>query len=115
MEGDKKKSIVVKHAGLEFGFSRDVRGNGYWYCLSPVKSNYGYGIGCTVPRCLWTEIRCSALNQGVHSYDIEIDPPIVTRPSRGSTRSPTRGSVIKSKSTRPAKEKKSDNAIKIFV
>jgi hypothetical protein len=114
MEGDKKNSIVVKHAGLEFGFRRDFRGNGYWFCLSSVKSVYGHGIGCTVPRCLWSDIRCSALNQGIFSYDIEIDPPPVIKPSRGSTRSPSRGSVIKSKSRRPAKEAKSDNSIKIF-
>ena len=114
MEGNKKNSIVVEHAGLEFGFRRDFRGGGYWFCLSPVSSVYGHGIGCTVPRFLWTEIRCSAIKQGIFSCDIEIDPTPVIKTSGGSTRSHFRGSVIKTKNSRPAKQEKPDNSIKIF-
>lgn len=64
MSNNTSKIIVVSHSGLKFGFTRDVNGNGYWYCLSPKRSVFGFGIGCVVPKQYWSEIRASAIEQG---------------------------------------------------
>lgn len=65
MTGNTPKSVVVEHDGYKFGFTRDVHGDGYWYCLSSKPSVYGSGLGYMVPRRYWSEILLSAVSQGI--------------------------------------------------
>ncbi len=114
MADDTRKSIVVNHAGLQFGFSRDQSDNGYWYCLSNKNTAFGYGIGCKVPTQYWSEIKCSALNQGYDAYLLEYSPPV--KLSKSSSRSSTKLFTSKRSSSSPRQKKqKDDGGIKIFV
>jgi hypothetical protein len=105
MAEESNKSILVTHAGLKFGFFRDDRGYGYWACMSSGRSFYGHGLGCIVPRQYWSEIRCSALNQGIDSSLLYYDPPEKPKKSKASK-------IYSGTKTRNIK--KDDGSIKIF-
>lgn len=105
MPDDTSKSIVVSYSGLKFGFTRDRDDNGFWYCLSPNRSVFGFGVGCVVPRQYWTEIRSAALDQGIDSSLLYYSPP--PKPTKSKTVKIYSGG----KSRSPMK---SDGGIKIF-
>jgi len=96
------KSIVVNYCGQKFGFARDSQNNGFWYCLSPNRSVFGFGVGCVVPRQYWSEIRSAALDQGIDSSFLYYYPPEKPKQSRstkiysgGKSRSPKQDDGIK--------------------
>ena len=107
MPNDTSKAIVVFHSGLKFSFTRDAAGDGYWYCLSPKRSVFGFGQGCVVPRQYWSEIRASAAEQG---FDRSLFLPIV---SNNTAETEPKSIKIYSEE-KPRQSAKNDGAIKIF-
>jgi hypothetical protein len=102
------KSIVVDHRGYKFGFTRDQKGSGYWYCLSSKSTIYGSGIGYIVPRQYWAEILSSAIKQGIDSSLLYYNPP--ETPKKSAVSSNSKKPAISS-TTRSVKE---ESGIKIF-
>lgn len=105
MADNTSKSIVVSYCGQKFGFARDDKNNGYWYCLSSNRSVFGYGLGCIVPRQYWTEIRSAALDQGIDFSLLHYSPP--EKPAKVKSAKIYSGGKTRS-------EKKNDGGIKIF-
>lgn len=106
MADNTSKSIVVDHRGYKFGFSRDQKGNGYWYCLSSKSTIYGSGIGYIVPRQYWSEILSSAVKQGIDPSLLYYTPPETPKKSAVSH-------LPKTRSVREASAKE-ESGIKIF-
>lgn len=115
MSDDATKSISVTHNGLKFGFYRDYQGNGHWTYMSKGRSDYGYGMGCIVPRQYWSEIRCSALNQGIDPSIIDYYPAVKLSNTRSTSRSSTKLFTSKRTSSPRQTKQKDDGGIKIFV
>jgi len=108
MSDKSNNTIIVSHDGLKFGFFKDDAGNGYWTTLSKGRSDYGFGMGCIVPRDYWGDIRGSALSQG-------IDPALISYFEPGNTKSvmPTKSKIFSGSKTRTVK-KIEESGIKIF-
>jgi hypothetical protein len=105
MSGNTMKSIVVFYSGYKFGFTRDDNDNGFWYCLSPGRSQFGSVKGCMVPKQYWTEISRAAIEQGIDVSLLRYSP--APKESQNKTIKIYSGEASSTK-------KKNDGGINIF-
>lgn len=104
------RSVMIKHDGFTFGFSRDQFGQGYWHCLSIGRTPYSFGTGAVVPTIHWKDLHKTAISQGFSNDDLRISAPQKEETSRGVK-------IITSDEDKPvrrAKTKSTDSGIKIF-